>query len=57
MNNIYTNQFDSLGEMGKFPEKYKLPKLTQKEVQKSEQFSIYLKLTIKPIIMPSQCIL
>ena len=33
MNNIYTNQFDSLGETGKFPEKYKWLKLTQEEIE------------------------
>lgn len=30
---LYTNQFDSLGEMDKFPEKYKWLKLTQEEVE------------------------
>lgn len=43
--------------MDKLPEQYKLPKLTQEEVHRSERFSIYLELDVQPISMSSQWML
>ena len=54
MNNVMPINLKMQIKMDKFPGKYKLLKLTQKEVQRSEQFSIYLESEIKPKIMSSQ---